>query len=64
MDEFKGANDGKDRRSKSPTNRVKCRKSEIDQTGKDTKMAEVTPPPKRDGQISLRSARRSLATKK
>eukprot|EP00957_Ditylum_brightwellii_P158880 12092799-Ditylum_brightwellii.AAC.1 len=40
LDKFKDANDGKDRRSKSPANRVKRRKNITDQNRKDTEMAE------------------------
>eukprot|EP00957_Ditylum_brightwellii_P031912 2419729-Ditylum_brightwellii.AAC.1 len=64
MEDFEEANKVKDRRSKSPVNQVKQRKNETDQTDKDTKMAEVTPPPKGDGQTPLRSARQSPAPKK
>ena len=64
MEDFEDTNDGKDCQSKSPANRVKRRNNETDQAGKDTKMAEVTPPPKGDGQTSLRSTRHSPAPKK
>eukprot|EP00957_Ditylum_brightwellii_P195330 14882258-Ditylum_brightwellii.AAC.1 len=64
MEDLEDVNNGKDCQSKSPANRVKHRKYETDQAGKDTVMAEVTPPLKGDGQTSLHSARQSLASKK
>eukprot|EP00957_Ditylum_brightwellii_P122438 9336075-Ditylum_brightwellii.AAC.1 len=52
LDKFEDANDGKDCCSKSPANRVKHRKNDVDHNAKETEIAEVTPPQKGDDQTS------------